>query len=167
MPGPPEELSEGSRTYFRLRNCETLVSNPILTLRRRCCVAKTHQKESIRHKGICEHRPPNPSRPTSALILAHREDRAQPYCRDDADKLVAGVGDEIIDLGFGGDVQEVAAKPEHDELEEDDDGGIGEGQAEELWFEFAVHARDERGEEDVCHKGHGGDVHVWNNEQGP
>ena len=117
----------------------------------------TYQEKRISHKRVPKNAPPNPpSRPLTSI-----QHGTQPYRHNDPDKLVAGVSDEVVDLALGADVEEVAAEPEDDELEDDDDGGVGEGDAEELGLEFAVQAGDEGGEEDVGYEGHGGDVHVW------
>ena len=58
------------------------------------------------------------------------------------------------------DAEEVLAGPEDEELEADDDGGVGEGDAEELGLEAPVQAGEEGGQEDVGREGHEGDVHV-------
>ena len=92
---------------------------------------------------------------------------------DDADELVAGVGDEVEELGLVGDGQDVGAELQRADLEDDDHEGGGGGEAEEFGVEGAAEAGEERGEQDVGDEGHDGDVHVgavdvlaWREEEG-
>ncbi|KAJ8610738.1 hypothetical protein MRB53_038380 [Persea americana] len=116
----------------------------------------THQEERICEESVGEHRPPCPSSGAFASI----ERRSDSNGDDDADELVAAVGHEVVDLAVAADVQEIPTEPEHDQLQQDDNACVGEGDAKQLRLEFAVQARNQGGEQNVGDECHGGDVHV-------
>lgn len=117
---------------------------------------KTYQEEGIGQKSVDEYRPANP--PAGALSTVGQ--LGDGHGDDDADKLVARVRDEVVQLGVVGDAQEVAAEFEGHDLHHDDHQHRGGGEAEQLRLELAAQAGDDRRQEDVGDDGHDGDVHV-------
>lgn len=116
----------------------------------------TYQEERIGHESISKDRPTDPPSSSLAAVGNRRNGNGD----DDADEFVAGVSDEVVDLAFGVDVEEVPSEPEQDELEDDDHTGVAECYAEQLGFEFTVETRDHGGQQDIGREGHDGDVHV-------
>ena len=117
---------------------------------------KTYQEERVGHESVSKDRPANPSSGSLAAVGDCRNGNSD----DDADEFVARVSDQVVDLAFGVDVKEVSSQPEQDELEDDDDAGVAECDAEQLGLEFAIEAGDHCGQKDVCGEGHDGDVDV-------
>ena len=115
-----------------------------------------YQEERISHECIPKDPPSNPT--SRSRTRVHHA--ADPDRHNDAHELVSGVGDQVVDLALGIDVEEVSAEPKHQQFEDDYDTGVGEGDAKELGFEFAVQTRDHGREEDIGHEGHDGDVHI-------
>jgi hypothetical protein len=117
---------------------------------------KTYQKERIGHESVPEHRPADHSSGSLAAVGDRRNGNGD----DDADELVAGVGDQVVNLALGVDIEEVPPQPQKNQLEDDDHAGVAECYAEQLGLEFAVEAGDHGGQQDVGCESHDGDVHV-------
>lgn len=117
---------------------------------------KTYQEERIGHKSVSKDRPADHSSGSLAAVGNRRNGNGD----DDADEFVTGVGDKVVDLAFGVDVEEVPSQPKKNELEDNDDAGVAECDAEQLGLEFAVKTGDHCGQQDVGCEGHDGDVHV-------
>ena len=148
----PDAASEGKSTYFNERSCE--LSSAQRSRHQRA--KKTYQEERIGHESVSKDRPADHTSSSLTTIGNGRNGNGD----DDADKLVAGVGDQVVNLALGVDVQEVPSQPEQDELEDDDHTGVAECYAEQLGLEFAVETSDHGGQQDVGREGHDGDVHV-------
>jgi len=119
-------------------------------------VKETYQEERICHESVSKDRPADPTSRSFAAVGDCRNGDGD----DDADELVAGVGDQVVDLAFGVDVEEVASQPEQDELEDDDHTCVAECYSEQFRLEFTVQAGDHCGKEDVGCESHDGDVDV-------
>lgn len=73
---------------------------------------------------------------------------------DDADKLVARVGDQIEQLALVADRQEVAAELEREDLGHDDQEGRRGRHAEQLWVEGPAQAGQQCRQQNVGDQGH-------------
>ena len=128
----------------------------------RCRIqSESFQRETYQEEGVCQERvgedgPANPAAGSTTTVPRFGNGKRD----DDADELVAGVGDEVEQLALAVDAEEV-----HDELEEDDfgdhhhEGGAGDG-AQQLGLEGAAQPRQQRVQQDVRHECHQRDVHV-------
>lgn len=112
----------------------------------------TYEEEGIGQEGVDKNKPAGPA----AGALASIDDFGDGNGEDDADKLVARVGDEIKQLGLARDAQEVTAELEGDDFNDDDDQALGGRVAQKLGLELASESGDEGGEEDE-----GDESHDW------
>jgi len=161
----PDAASEGRSTYFNERSCEVWSAQ----WSQHMWAKETYQKERVCHESVSEDRPADHSSGSLAAVGNRRDSDSD----DDADEFVAGVGDQVVDLALGVDVEEVPPQPEKHEFKYDDDASVAECDAEQLGLEFAVQAGDHGGQQDVGREGHDGDVHVgavdvvsWGEERG-
>jgi len=123
---------------------------------RRIGAKKTYQEERIGHESVSKDGPADHSSSSLTAVGNCRNGNGD----DDADELVARVGDQVVNLAFGVDVEEIPSQPEQDELEDDDHTGVAECYAEQLGLEFTVETGDHGGQQDVRRECHDGDVHV-------
>lgn len=148
----PDAASEGKSTYFNERSCVLWSVQRSQHIRAK----RTYQEERIGHESVSKDCPTDPSSGSLAAVGNRRNGNGD----DDADEFVARVGDQVVNLTLGVDVEEVPSQPEQDELEDDDHTGVAECYAEQLGLEFAVETGDHGGKQDVGGEGHDGDVHV-------
>lgn len=97
------------------------------------CRLVTYQEEGVGKEGVQEYGPANPS----ASALASVDDFRNCNGRNDAHKLVAGVGDQIEELRLAGDAQEVASKLQSDDFNNDHDQSLCCSITEQLRLEIA------------------------------
>lgn len=122
----------------------------------RAGIIEAYQKQGVRQEGVKKHGPAEPA----AGSLAGIDKLGHGNSHDDADKLIARVGNEVEKLGLVGDAQEVGAKLEHGKFKDDNDTGLGSGVSEKLGLELATKTSQEGGKQNVGNKSHDRDVHV-------
>lgn len=113
-------------------------------------VAVTYQEQRVGQESVQEDGPTDPA--TGALAAV--EYLSDGNGHDDADKLITRVRNEIEELGLAGDAQEIASKLEGNDFHQNNGEACSSCYSQQLWFEIALEAGDECGEEDIGDEGH-------------
>lgn len=114
------------------------------------------EEEGVCAEAVEEDEPGDPL----AADVEVGEQRRQQQRHDDADELVARVGDQVEQLRRRVDGQDEGAHLDGQDLQQHDADGQRRRVAQQLRVEVAPQPREQRREQDVRHQRHHRDVHV-------
>lgn len=114
---------------------------------------RTYQEERVGHEGVGED---GPAEPATTATKGARDGKID----NDANELVARVGNKVKPLRLVADAEHIRAELEKDQFDNDNGKGVRGCDTKQLGLERAPEAGHEGAEKNVRYKGHDRDVHV-------